>query len=68
METARVWPLYAESVRTGLHLFRKSGRAFLLGYAVSAMIQAFVPRAGLTGKTQDPWQRNIALATILGGP
>jgi hypothetical protein len=46
METFDIWPLYAESVRTALGFFWKAGWAFVLGYAVSAMIQAFVGGLG----------------------
>ena len=36
--------LYGESTKTALGFFWKSGWAFILGYFVSGMIQAFVPK------------------------
>jgi uncharacterized membrane protein YraQ (UPF0718 family) len=66
METFDIWPLYAESVRTALGFFWKAGWAFVLGYAVSAMIQAFVPKARLTRYMGHPGTRSVALATLFG--
>jgi len=66
METFDIWPLYAESVRTALGFFWKAGWAFVLGYAVSAMIQAFVPKARLTRYMGDPGVRSVSLATVFG--
>lgn len=40
--------LYSESAKTALGFFWKSGWAFILGYFVSGMIQAFVPKGSLT--------------------
>ena len=40
--------LYAESAITSIGFFWKSGWAFVLGYFVSGMIQAFVPKGSLT--------------------
>jgi uncharacterized membrane protein YraQ (UPF0718 family) len=66
METLDIWPLYTESVRTALGFFWKAGWAFVLGYAVSAMIQAFVPKARLTRYMGDPGLRSVSLATVFG--
>jgi uncharacterized membrane protein YraQ (UPF0718 family) len=66
METFDIWPLYAESVRTALGFFWKAGWAFVLGYAVSAMIQAFVPKARLTRYMGNPDARSVTLATVFG--
>jgi len=66
METFDIWPLYAESVRTALGFFWKAGWAFVLGYAVSAMIQAFVPKARLTRYMGDPGMRSVSLAAVFG--
>lgn len=40
--------LYGESAKTALGFFWKAGWAFVLGYFVSGMIQAFVPKGKLT--------------------
>jgi len=45
----------AEAARTAVGFFWKAGWAFVLGYAISGMIQAFVPKA----------MGNIPLATVL---
>ncbi|MCJ7432510.1 MAG: permease [Anaerolineales bacterium] len=42
------WQLYGEAAKTSFGFFWKSGWAFMLGYWVSAMIQAFVPKGRLT--------------------
>ncbi len=41
------WELYGEATRTSLGFFWKAGWAFVLGYAISGMIRAFVPKARL---------------------
>jgi hypothetical protein len=57
---------WAEASRTAVGFFWKAGWAFVLGYAVSAMIQAFVPKARLTRYMGDPGPRSISLATAFG--
>jgi len=42
------WELYGEAAKTAVGSFWKAGWAFVLGYWVSAMIQAFVPKGRLT--------------------
>ncbi|MFN2124913.1 MAG: hypothetical protein ACK2UP_15545 [Candidatus Promineifilaceae bacterium] len=42
------WELYGEAAKTAVGFFWKAGWAFVLGYWVSAMIQAFVPKGRLT--------------------
>jgi len=42
--------LYGDAARTAAGFFWKAGWAFVLGYSVSAMIQAFVPKARSTGQ------------------
>jgi len=37
------WTPYDETAKTAVGFFWKSGWAFVLGYFISAMIQAFVP-------------------------
>ncbi len=56
----------AEGARTALGFFWKSGWAFVLGYFISAMIQAFVPKARLTRHMGDPGAGSISLATVFG--
>ena len=52
-------------MRTALGFFWKVGWAFMLGYAVSAMIQVFVPKTRLTRYPGDPGTHSVALATLL---
>lgn len=56
----------AEGSRTALGFFWKAGWAFVLGYAISAMIQAFVPKARLTRHMGDPGAGSVGLATLFG--
>ncbi len=56
----------SEGSRTALGFFWKSGWAFVLGYFISAMIQAFVPKSRLTKHMGDPSAGSITLATIFG--
>ena len=58
--------IYTEAVLTALGFFWKAGWAFVLGYAVSAMIQTFVPKGRLAPYLGDPDTRSISLATIFG--
>ncbi|HSO07007.1 MAG TPA: permease [Pelomicrobium sp.] len=58
--------LYGEAVRTALGFFWKAGWAFVLGYSISGMIQAFVPKARLTRRMGGGGPQSIALATVFG--
>ena len=58
--------LYAEAALTAAGFFWKAGWAFVLGYSVSAMIQAFVPRGRLTPYLGDPDLKSVSLATVFG--
>jgi uncharacterized membrane protein YraQ (UPF0718 family) len=58
--------LYGKSVKTALGFFWKSGWAFVLGYFVSGMIQAFVPKSRLTKYMGDATPRSLFLATAFG--
>jgi len=58
--------LYGEAAKTSLGFFWKAGWAFVLGYFVSAMIQAFVPKRKLTRYMGAPDFRSILLATLFG--
>ncbi len=57
---------WAEATRTAFGFFWKSGWAFVLGYTVSAMIQAFVPKGKLTQFMGGADPRSVTLATIFG--
>ncbi len=57
---------YAEAAKTAFGFFWKSGWAFVLGYAVSGMIQSFVPKAKLTRKLGDATVGSVALSTAFG--
>ncbi|MDX1567061.1 MAG: permease [Longimicrobiales bacterium] len=56
----------ADSARTALGFFWKSGWAFVLGYSISAMIQAFVPKARLTRHMGTAGVKPVSLATVFG--
>lgn len=58
--------LYAEAVRTAAGFFWKAGWAFVLGYAISAMIQAFVPKKRLTRYMGAASAKSISLSTLFG--
>ncbi|MDX1691793.1 MAG: permease [Acidimicrobiia bacterium] len=67
METdPTLWARYGEAAKTALGFFWKSGWAFVLGYGVSAMIQAFVPKGRLTRFMGDADVESVALATGFG--
>jgi uncharacterized membrane protein YraQ (UPF0718 family) len=57
---------FGAAARTAVGFFWKAGWAFVLGYGISAMIQAFVPKAGLTRSLGDPGPRSVSLATVFG--
>jgi uncharacterized membrane protein YraQ (UPF0718 family) len=59
--------LYGESAKTALGFFWKSGWAFILGYFVSGMIQAFVPKKELTKYMGQADFKSISLSTLFGG-
>jgi len=61
-----LWQLYGEAAKTALGFFWKSGWAFVFGYAISAMIQAFVPKKKLTRYMGKPDVKSISLATLFG--
>ncbi len=58
--------LYGESTKTAIGFFWKSGWAFILGYFVSGMIQAFVPKGKLTQFMGDGGLKSISLSTFFG--
>ncbi len=63
MEWTAAW---GDASRTALGFFWKAGWAFVLGYAVSGMIQAFVPKARLTRHMGGAGARSVSLATVFG--
>lgn len=58
--------LYAESAKTALGFFWKAGWAFVLGYFVSGVIQAFVPKGKLTRYMGEANLKSISLSTFFG--
>jgi len=63
MEWLTTW---GEASKTAVGFFWKAGWAFVLGYAISGMIQAFVPKARLTRHMGDPGAKSVSLATVFG--
>lgn len=66
MELTNFLDLYGESAKTALGFFWKSGWAFVLGYFVSGMIQAFVPKKELTRYMGEADFKSISLSTFFG--
>ncbi len=66
MENTSFWQLYGEAAKTAVGFFWKSGWAFVFGYFISALIQAFVPKKQLTRYMGEPNVQSISLATIFG--
>jgi uncharacterized membrane protein YraQ (UPF0718 family) len=60
------WALYGEAAKTAAGFFWKSGWAFVLGYFISAMIQAFVPKGRLTPYLGGSNTKSVSLATAFG--
>ena len=58
--------LFGESSKTALGFFWKAGWAFVLGYFVSGMIQAFVPKGKLTNYMGKANFKSISLSTLFG--
>jgi uncharacterized membrane protein YraQ (UPF0718 family) len=63
MEFLEIW---AECARTAVGFFWKAGWAFVLGYTISGMIQAFVPKARLSRHMGSPSAESVSLATLFG--
>jgi len=63
MELLTQW---GEASITAVGFFWKAGWAFILGYTVSGMIQAFVPKARLTRRMGDAGIESVSLATVFG--
>ena len=58
--------LYGEATKTAFGFFWKAGWAFVLGYFVSSMIQAFVPKGRLTPYMGTPDFKSLSLSTMFG--
>ena len=61
-----LWIHYGEAAKTAAGFFWKAGWAFVLGYFISAMIQAFVPKGRLTPYLGGPDAKSVGLATLFG--
>ncbi|MGK7295645.1 MAG: permease [Candidatus Wenzhouxiangella sp. M2_3B_020] len=66
MQDASFWASYGQAAKTAAGFFWKSGWAFVLGYSISAMIQAFVPKGQLTKYMGDPDPQSVGLSTVFG--
>lgn len=66
MDITIFWQLYGEAAKTAAGFFWKSGWAFVFGYFISAMIQAFVPRKKLTEQMGEAGVKSVSLATVFG--
>ncbi|MGA9537453.1 MAG: permease [Desulfobacterales bacterium] len=66
MEEMSFWSVYGEAAKTAVGFFWKSGWAFVFGYFVSAMIQAFVPKKKLTRYMGKPGVKSVSLSTLFG--
>lgn len=66
MEEVTLWARYGEAAKTAVGFFWKSGWAFVLGYCISGMIQAFVPKRKLTEHMGQASLESVALATGFG--
>lgn len=60
------WASFGEAAKTSAGFFWKSGWAFVLGYFISAMIQAFVPKGKLTPYLGGADAKSVSLATAFG--
>lgn len=58
--------LYGEAAKTAVGFFWKAGWAFVLGYFVSSMIQAFVPKGRLTPYMGGPGIKSLSLSAVFG--
>ena len=63
MELVGQW---GDAARTALGFFWKAGWAFVVGYFISGVIQAFVPKARLTRYMGDASAESVSLATVFG--
>jgi len=66
MDLPNIITLFAKSAKTAAGFFWKSGWAFILGYGVSAMIHAFVPKGRLTRYMGETNTKSLFLSTLFG--
>ena len=66
MDIDNILKLYGEAAKTSVGFFWKSAWAFILGYGVSAMIQAFVPKKKLIEHMGKESVKSVSLSTIFG--
>lgn len=58
--------LWGRSAKTAVGFFWKSGWAFVLGYGISAAIQAFVPKKKLIQQMGPANAKSVSLSTLFG--
>ena len=61
-----IWETLGEAVRTTAGFFWKSGWAFVLGYTISAAIQAFAPQKKLIRYMGAPSLGSVSISTAFG--
>ncbi len=61
-----IWQTWGEAAKTALGFFWKSVWAFVLGNAISAMIQAFVPKDKLTRRMAQADAQSVTISTVFG--
>ncbi|MGW8311917.1 MAG: permease [Desulfuromonadales bacterium] len=64
--TESFFQFYGEAAKTACGFFWKAGWAFVLGYFVSSMIQAFVPKGRLTPYMGKAGLGSLSLAALFG--
>jgi uncharacterized membrane protein YraQ (UPF0718 family) len=64
--TDSFFQIYGEAAKTAFGFFWKAGWAFVLGYFVSSMIQAFVPKGRLTPYMGKPNFGSLSLSSLFG--
>lgn len=64
--TLSFFELYGEAAKTAFGFFWKAGWAFVFGYFVSSMIQAFVPKGRLTPYLGGSGFKSLSLSTLFG--
>jgi len=60
------WSSFGAAAKTAAGFFWKSGWAFVMGYFISAMIQAFIPKGRLTPYLGGAGAKSVGLATVFG--
>lgn len=64
--TMEIWQTYGDAVKTAVGFFWKSGWAFVLGYTISAAIQAFMPKQKLTRHMGEATLKSVSISTVFG--